>query len=203
MRRVLSVILQLGIMLLVLLVLFSGVLWCLARYWWGYDLKDFSFLDMLVLGLVRFWENGPGTYVAAVCAVMGFVFALQWLTDLWKLKKKREAVGRDVENRAKELAESMRQGVEARVLKAHEKAAVDLRRWNDELIAQQEELHAHEQKVDAYLKELKALRSRHTHYALEREEIRHRAKQALDALSRDVPVVGEARRLIKKVIQLA
>jgi len=203
MRRVVSVALQLGIMLLVLMLLFSGILWCLARYWWEYGLRDFSFLDMLVLGLVRFWENGPGVYFIAGCVGFGFVFALQWLTDLWKLKEKREAFGRDVENLAEELAESMRQSMEARVLKAHEKAAIDLRRWNDELIAHQEELHEREQKVDAYLKELKALRSRHTHYALEREEIRHRAKQALDALSRDTPVVGEARRLVKKVIQLA
>jgi hypothetical protein len=202
-RGFLGTALQLLLTLSFLLLLFSVLLWGLACFWWGYALENYTFIDLLVFGLLRFWQDGPGGTILGVTAAMAAYCMLGWLTDFWNLKNKRKTVNRDIESRATDLAAKMRKDIEAQVIQTHKAAAAELRGWENRLAEEREDLAAREKKVDAYLEELKALRGSHARYDMEFQEIRRRAQQAHNALSREAPMVGEAKMLIEKIVQMA
>ena len=57
--------------------------------------------------------------------------------------------------------------------------------------------------MDDYRKELKAIRELHKRYAWNHEIIRQKGEQTLEVLGRDESCIGEAKRLIRKIIKLA
>lgn len=96
----------------------------------------------------------------------------------------------------------MRAELEAAVAKANEETVRELKGWETTLTVINREVLEREKKVRVYLKELKDLRDLHARYKMERLGVRQRARQVLDELSREDPVIGKARRLVKKIIKL-
>lgn len=203
MRRFLSISFQLLIILLALMLLFSITLWGLSRFWWGYTLEDYSFADLLGLGLVRFWQDGAGLGIIGCTTVMAVYYLMNWLTGFWNLKARQEAVARDIEKKAVERAEDMRAELEAAVTMSNEDISRRLNEWQTDLAVANKEILEREKKVVAYLRELKALREIHARYELERLMIRQRARQALDELSLNEPVIGKVKRLVRKIVKLS
>lgn len=189
--------------LLALFLVFSVILWGMARYWWGYGVEDVTFVGLVWMGLVRFWLDGPGWHLAGACFAVGLFFALEWISGLLNLKAKQQAAGHEIEKRAAALSGAMRSKIEAEVVTSLEREDERLSRWCTQLAVEHREVKNREEKVDAYLGELKALRSQHAHYEFNRLAIRHKAQQALEALTRETPCIGEAKRLLKKIVKLA
>ena len=203
MRRFLSISFQLLIILSVLMLLFSSVLWGLSRFWWGYALEEYSFADLLGLGLVRFWQDGAGVGIIGLTAVMATYYFLNWLTGFWNLKARQKAVVRDIEKKAAERAKAMRADLETAVARSNDDTSKRLTEWQTRLAVAHRKILEREKKVNAYLAELKALRELHGRYEMDRLMIRQKARQALDELSLDDPVIGKAKRLVKKIAKLA
>ena len=203
MRRFLSISFQLLIILSVLMLLFSAVLWGLSRFWWGYALEEYSFADLLGLGLVRFWQDGAGFGIIGCTAVLAAYYLLTWLADLWNLKARRKAVAQDIEKKVAERVEVLRAELAEAVARSNEDMSKRLTEWQTRLAVAHREILEREKKVDAYLTEMKALREHRARYEMDRVMLRQKARQALDELSLEEPVIGKVKRLVKKVAKLA
>jgi uncharacterized membrane protein YgaE (UPF0421/DUF939 family) len=184
---------------LIYTLLCTGVVWLL----WGDVLNKYTFLTFLGAGYLRFWEYGVGFGFLGVIVTIIVSFLCLWLNGRWDLKAKQAAVGRDVEKRSAALAASMRAAMEAEIAKSNEDAKIRLQQWQSRLAIEEREFRKREQKVDDYRKELKAIRELHKRYACNHEIIRQRGYRALEVLEREEPCIGEAKRLVRKIIKLA
>ena len=203
MRRFLSISFQLLVILSVLMLLFSAVLWGLSRSWWGYTLEEYSFADLLGLGLVRFWQDGAGVGIIGCVVVMAAYYLLNWLTDFWNLKARQRAVAQDIEKKTAQRAEAMLADLETAVARSNEDTSKRLAEWQTRLAVAHREILEREKKVNAYLAELKALRELHARYEVDRLMVRQRAQQALDELSLDEPAIEKVKRLVQKIVKLS
>ena len=177
----------------------TGVVWLL----WRDALDKYTFLTFLGGGYLHFWEYGIGFWFVSVLVIIVVSFICIWLNDRWDLKAKQAAADRDVEKRAAALAASMRAAMQSEIAKTNEDATIRLQQWQSRLALAEREFRKREDKVDDYRKELKAIRELHKRYAWNHEIIRQRGERALEVLGRDEPCIGEAKRLIRKIIKLA
>lgn len=141
--------------------------------------------------------------IVGCVVVMAAYYLLNWLTDFWNLKARQKTLAQDIEKKAADRAEAMRAELEVTVAKSNEDMSKQLTNWQTRLAMDHREILEREKKVGAYLAELKALREVHARYELERLMIRQKARQALDELSLEEPVIGKAKRLVKKIAKLA
>lgn len=144
--------------------LFSGVLWALGR-WLEKGSGELSAAGWIWLGLLHFWYDGPGWYVVGACAVLLLSHLLGVRSDRLALKAKQEAVARDIERRAKTLAETMRQEIDAKVKQENKEQAYALKLWEErmndykeKLTQKTRELEKRERKTKAAETEFYALR---------------------------------------------
>ena len=202
-RRIVQTVLVVLAVELIHFLLFSGALWALGR-WLEKGSEQLSATSWIWLGLLHFWYDGPGWYIVGACVVLLLSHLLEVRSDRLALKTKQEAVGRDVEQRAKALAETMRQEIDAVVKQENKEQASALKLWEkgmyeykEKLIRETKELEEREKKTRAAETELYTLRRKQEALNEQRKVMRSRIAMAEKALTDEPMRKSEALRHLK------
>lgn len=202
-RRIIQAALVVLAFELIHFMLFSGVLWALGR-WLEKGSEQLSATSWIWFGLLHFWYDGPGWYMVGACAVLLLSHWLEVRSDRLALKAKQEAVCRDIEQRAKALAETMRQEIDAAVKSENQKRTDALQLWKEQmddyknkLIRETKTLEEREGKIREAETELYSLRRKQEALNEQRKAIRYFIAMAEKALADQPTRKSEALRHLR------
>lgn len=178
--------------------IYSALLWGFFRLRWSEAFSQLGFLNQLAVSVKAFWDYGWAVWVlAGYGGILLLVIAL-YVFDWDELARRREALDKNIEERAAARANELA----ARFI-AEKKAGIEADQrahnlYHDQLAQWDKDLKAEQRKIDAWKAEMKQLRGKDESWKGQRQAILGRAQTAIHVLEETPPNVEAALRHLKK-----